>query len=205
MRFLPIDLPGDLARTTIVRIRPVFKTCQTNGKLPAVTRGAWDNGIHTESVINRARALEHVRWQLRQRRDALLHRTSSERVRARLGGIEIRPIPGVVVVQIIVHERRELRALRDDLYNGDIFVLLCLEDIDLGRATAPRNSRSGVVPTRAGACTKRINLRNKRQFISRIRTIPAAHSANSIRSCSQSATCPSAAPLRDPSHPCKSD
>ena len=83
MRLLPVDLPGDLARTAIIRIRPVFKTCQATGKLPAVTLGAWDNRAHTESVINRPGALEHVRWQLRQRRDTLLHRASPERVRAR--------------------------------------------------------------------------------------------------------------------------
>lgn len=83
---------------------------------------------------------------------------SPEAVRARPRAVEIHPVPGVVVVHIIVHERRELRALRDDLLDGDIGVLLRLED-DLRSAAAARNSGSGMVTARVGTSTGQSNLR----------------------------------------------
>lgn len=104
-----------------------------------------------------------------------------------------------------MHEWRELRALRNNLNDGEILVLLRLEDINLGRAAAARNSRSRVITAGAGASTGRTNLRNEKQGASGIRTTPAGHSANSIQSCSQSATCPSEARPQDRSHPCTFD
>ena len=97
-----------------------------------------------------ARALKHILRHRRQAADGLLHRTALVRVRPRLARIiNYKLALRVVQVEVVVRERRKLRALRRDLARRVHLVLLDLEDVDLGRAAARGRAGPGVV--RAGA------------------------------------------------------
>lgn len=60
-------------------------------------------------------------------------------------------VRGVVLEEVVVRERRELRRLGDDLPAPAVLVRLGLEHVDLRRAAAPGRARPGVVLSRAGA------------------------------------------------------
>jgi hypothetical protein len=122
-----------------------------------------------------ARALEHIRRQIRQSRHSLLYRRSPRKnppsatppkkkpqIQRKKALVRISPrdsgiinIPLIrrrVPIVIIMREGRELRRLGDDLPCA-LFIVFGFEEIDFGRAAASAVRWAGVVFPRARACT----------------------------------------------------
>lgn len=81
----------------------------------------------------------------------MLRGRAKEGIGACGGGVEVLPPVRPVDVLVVVREGPELGGLRNDVFDGEVFVLFGFEDVNFGCAAATASSGSGMVL--AGAST----------------------------------------------------